>query len=121
LVHSSTQSTGFACAGSVKTASGSSTVPSARSSVNRAIGWRAQAEISWRPVAARLPAAPPPTLPSPTTAMLKRRFCAPDAIVMASLIEATKESQMSRTPQQMKVPARADRGLTDTMRVEGYV
>ena len=32
--------------------------------------------------------------------MLNRRFCAPDALVMASLIEATKESQMSRDPRQ---------------------
>jgi hypothetical protein len=40
---------------------------------------------------------------------------------MASLIEATKESQMSRNPQQTKAPARENPGLTDTMRVEGYV
>jgi hypothetical protein len=67
--------------------------------------------MSWRPAAARLPAAPTPTLPSPTTAMLNRRFCAPDAIDMASLIEATKESQMSRDPRQAEAPARADGDL----------
>jgi hypothetical protein len=43
--------------------------------------------------------------------MLNRRFCAPYAIVMASLIEATKESQMSRDPQQAKAAAREDLGL----------
>src|SRR5215472_12647228 len=56
--------------------SGASTGPSARSNVNRAIDWRVQAIMSCRPAAARLPAAPPPTPPSPTTATLNRRPCA---------------------------------------------
>jgi hypothetical protein len=37
---------------------------------------------------------------------------------MASLIEATKESQMSRDPQHAEAPAREDRGLP---RGEGYI
>src|SRR5262249_43361879 len=52
-----------------------------RSSVNRAIDWRVQATISCRPAAARLPAAPPPTPPSPTTATLNRRACAPAVMI----------------------------------------
>ena len=45
-----------------------STVPSGASSVSRSIGRRTQAMTSWRPAAARQPAATPPMLPSPTTA-----------------------------------------------------
>src|SRR5256885_8068046 len=72
LVHNNTQSACSACAGSVSARSGTSIVPSARSTVSRSIGRLTQATTSWRSAARSRPVMTPPMLPSPTTAMVLR-------------------------------------------------